>query len=225
MPKGDDRSVHQEVDPVKKLNYLRPRNPKGKKEAKHPLPNRDTINRQRQEKHLGEFLLDAMEYGYLVEDGDGGTQRVKLDNPSQHLLMELVDNDVVARHMDRKYQATEIKREVVFRDAQGHEVSPTVLRQRIQDDADAEGEYWSDEVEARPAPALSYEQLLLARIRAREQASADAARKAKDEKASSTRKPHAKSVDKLKKEAISFLLDNNRPITVQEVEAYVKAHS
>jgi hypothetical protein len=227
MPREDNVSLHQNFDPVKKLAYLRPRNHKGKRESKHPLPNRDTINRQRQEKNLPEFVLDALEFGYLVNDGDGGTQRVKLENPTVHTLMELVDNGVVAQHIDRKYQSREIKREYVLRGGDGKELNPQALAQRIQDDADLEGEYWPEEVQQQsPAPpALPIEYQLLARVAAREKASAERerARKAEQSKAARPRKTNAKSAEKLKAEAIQHLMDSGKPITIEEVNAYVRA--
>lgn len=210
---SNDARIYRETDPCKKLENLRPKVPSGRRSR---LPNRETVKRMHQEKYLPEFILDAVQFGYLSTDGDGNLTRVKLENPSPETLLHLVDSDVVARHMELKYRKTRpVERKVVIRDAEGNEIDVGSLKSHLQQVRDSEGEYWPEEI---PQYEPTYEEALLARMASREKARlASEAKRKESKKAAKPSKGKASAI-KMRERAISFLIDSGKPITPESIE-------
>lgn len=207
-----DASVYRETDPGKKLENLRPKVPSGRKSK---LPNRETVKRMHQEKYLPEFILDALQFGYLTTDGEGNISRVKLENPSPETLLQLIDSDVVARHMELKYGDTrEVDRKVVIRDAEGNEVDVDSLKSHLQQVRDSECEYWPEEI-AQYEP--TYEEALLARVAAREKARLASEAKRKESK-KAAKPSQGKAAAKLRERAVSLLIDQRKSITPESIK-------
>lgn len=96
------------------IAYMKPKRVKGRREVRSRRPSFMTAKRQRMDKYVVPFIMDAITEGIMIEGKDGTITRMVMSNPSSDELCYMLDSGMIGQHEDLKRRITKSKGEEVF---------------------------------------------------------------------------------------------------------------